>query len=120
VKVLVVEDSPTTQAFLRVLLEDLGHEVSYASDAHGCLTQLRTATPDTVLLDYRLPDADGRAVLQTMRRQHRWAGIPVLVLTAAPEADTEGLEVYAPVAILRKAVAADKIAGALAELTKGG
>jgi DNA-binding response OmpR family regulator len=45
----------------------------------ACLNRWR---PDVVLLDLMLPGVDGFEVLDTMRRNQAWRGIPVVVVTA--------------------------------------
>jgi DNA-binding NarL/FixJ family response regulator len=82
VRVLVVDDH---QMFASSLAQALAAEddllvVGVATTLDGARTQIRTAAPDVVLLDHRLPDGDGvRAItaLQSLR-----PSVQVVMLTA--------------------------------------
>jgi len=90
----VVDDAPEIQELLAILLQEEGHEVSKAGDAAGLNEAFRGAQPDLVLLDLKLPDADGLDLLPLIKKQ--WADTEVIVLTgnatfeAAVEATKRG------------------------------
>jgi CheY-like chemotaxis protein/signal transduction histidine kinase/CHASE3 domain sensor protein len=77
---LVVEDDPT---FARVLY-DLAHEMQYrcliAHQAREALELASTHLPQAILLDVRLPDGSGLAVLQRLKEDPRTRHIPVHVI----------------------------------------
>ena len=80
-KLLVVEDDPTLQQALRRLLVQWGYAADTASTAAEALAWLEQERFDLVLLDLGLPDADGLAVCQSLRRRQRHQPL-VLMLTA--------------------------------------
>jgi len=64
--VLVVDDSPEIQRYLRVLLELDSYHVETASSGYEALQSLsRGCAPEIVLLDLQMPGMDG---LETLRR----------------------------------------------------
>lgn len=64
--ILVVDDSPEIQRYLRVLLELDSHQVETANSGYEALQSLRRGcAPDVVLLDLQMPGMDG---LETLRR----------------------------------------------------
>jgi len=64
--VLVVDDSPEIQRYLRVLLELDSYQVETASSGREALHALRCGfNPEVVLLDLQMPGMDG---LETLRR----------------------------------------------------
>jgi len=66
--VLVVDDSPEIQRYLRTLLELDSYRVMAASNGYEALEILRHAqVADVVLLDVQMPGMDGMEVLQRMR-----------------------------------------------------
>ena len=64
--VLVVDDDAGLRDSFRLILED-DYEVLEAADGAGALQTFRTTQVDLVLLDIRLPDTDGIAVLGEMK-----------------------------------------------------
>ncbi len=80
-KLLVVEDDPTLQRALLRLLVQWGYAVDAASTAAEALAWLEQELFDLVLLDVGLPDADGLALCQSLRRCQRHQPL-VLMLTA--------------------------------------
>lgn len=79
--IAIVEDDAALRALLRRGLAEEGFEVSLDSaTGGGLLTYLDDATPDVIVLDLGLPDADGRDVLLALRA--RGCDTPVLLLTA--------------------------------------
>ncbi len=81
--ILVVEDDERLASGLRSNLEFEGYRVVVAGTAPEGLTLARDESPDLVLLDLMLPDADGYRVLRDLR--DRGDDVPVLVLTALGE-----------------------------------
>jgi len=78
-KILICDDNLD---FLRVTAEMLrvhGYEPLAAKTGKQALEKAARFGPDLVLLDYRLPDTDGAAVLGELRRVHD--AIPVIVMT---------------------------------------
>lgn len=79
--ILIVEDSPDNMKLFRTLLTLHGHDVIGRSSGEGLIQQIRDARPDLVLMDIQLPERDGFALLQDIRREVGGA-LPVVALTA--------------------------------------
>ena len=69
--VLVVEDDATIGESLAAVLGNEGYDVRLAIDAAGALARAEEATPEVVLLDLGLPDADGLTVCRQLPRTVR-------------------------------------------------
>jgi CheY-like chemotaxis protein len=80
--VLVVEDDDTTRAMLRQILEKQGWAVQEAPNGRIALARLEAARPALILLDLQMPEMNGFAFIQEMRKRAEWRDIPVLVVTA--------------------------------------
>lgn len=77
--ILLIEDEPPMQYFLRSLVE--GHQMRAlsATTAQQGVTEAAMHTPDVVLLDLGLPDADG---LEVVKRLRAWSTTPIIVISA--------------------------------------
>jgi two-component system KDP operon response regulator KdpE len=84
-RILVIDDEPQIRRFLSIALRSQGYEVLEAETAAEGIARTATATPDLVVLDLGLPDADGKSVLAEIRG---WSRVPVLVLSVR-SAETE-------------------------------
>ena len=83
---LVVDDDKLTRWSVATILMGLGYQVSEAASLEEAAAFLNSHTPRLVLLDIRLPDGDGFALLQDIRKQY--PSVPVLMMTAHPSPDT--------------------------------
>jgi DNA-binding response OmpR family regulator len=81
-KILVVEDDADLLELLAFNLRKAGFQVGTASDGIEALKKAKSLNPDLVLLDAMIPELDGFAVCETLRRDPRRTRLPVLMLTA--------------------------------------
>ena len=88
-KVLLVEDEDQLRGVLRDLLEREGFTVVEARDGVQALDEIDRSAPDAMVLDLNLPKIDGYQVLNHIRARPATASIPVLVLTAREDEDSE-------------------------------
>ncbi|TPQ49990.1 DNA-binding response regulator [Prosthecomicrobium hirschii] len=78
-RILVVDDEPQIQRFLKPALEASGFEVVQALDGRSAVKAVATAAPDAVVLDLGLPDCDGKDVIRQVRA---FSQVPIVVLSA--------------------------------------
>ncbi len=79
-KVLVVDDDPAIVALLTELLEKAGHQVAAVRTGAAAIAAGKAEPVDVLLLDVRLPDMDGLAVLQAVQAARPETA--VIVMTA--------------------------------------
>jgi DNA-binding response OmpR family regulator len=84
-RVLVIEDDAGTAALWTDVLTAQGYAVTAQGSALGVAAQLRAQRPDALLLDLGLPYRSGASLLSELKADPATAGIPVVVLSAAPE-----------------------------------
>jgi two-component system KDP operon response regulator KdpE len=77
--VLVVEDEPQMQRFLRASLTSHGFQVREAASGAVAITEATTHNPNLVLLDLGLPDVDG---IDLTRQLREWSRVPIIVISA--------------------------------------
>lgn len=78
-RILVVDDEPQIQRFLKPSLAAAGYEVVEAGTGAEALKAVATQAPDLVILDLGLPDMDGKEVIASLRG---WSDIPIVILSA--------------------------------------
>jgi two-component system OmpR family response regulator len=91
IKVLVVDDEEAITDLVTMALSYEGFDVSAVHSGQAALSQVALAPPDLLVLDVMLPDIDGFAVCERLRRSGR--GVATLFLTArdATEDKVHGL-----------------------------
>lgn len=84
--ILVVEDNPELQAYIRLILQDK-YQVTTAGNGREALGQLDAAlAPDLILSDLMMPVMDGYQLLERLKSGDHTRHIPVVMLTARAEA----------------------------------
>lgn len=81
-KVMVVDDEPNILLSLEFLMQQAGFSVTTAEDGETALLRISETEPDLVLLDISLPGISGFDVLDHLRKDERFARLPVIMLTA--------------------------------------
>lgn len=80
--VMVVDDSPTTRALERKILETHGYHVVLAEDGRDALAKMTAEPPWLVISDIEMPNLDGFGLLEAMRREPRLSRLPVILVTS--------------------------------------
>ena len=78
-RILIAEDDPSVRGLLRELLVRWNFEVAEAVDGLQACKMLDSYRPDILLLDIKMPKADGLAVLSEMRS--RQVSIPTFIIS---------------------------------------
>ncbi|MBW2695867.1 MAG: response regulator [Deltaproteobacteria bacterium] len=81
-RVLLVEDHPLNQELAVEVLSDAGLIVTLAGDGREALAMLDEQAFDGVLMDIQMPVMDGYAATREIRRNPRFADLPVIAMTA--------------------------------------
>jgi signal transduction histidine kinase/DNA-binding response OmpR family regulator len=103
-RILIIDDEPES---VRLLTEALNANGTYrVFSAHTGLEGISLTArrrPDLILLDLRMPEMDGFAVLQELRANPETASIPVMVVTSEADLKAEELQKLSNVHVLYKA-----------------
>jgi twitching motility two-component system response regulator PilG len=114
--VLIVEDSPTTQKVISMVLARKGYACRKATSGREAIQAMKSQLPDLVLLDTMLPDMDGYSVLSQMQQIEKMNKIPVVMLTAKTSAtDRQKGLASGAVAYLTKPFDPDKLLSTVAQ-----
>jgi DNA-binding response OmpR family regulator len=80
-KLLIVEDNTELLELLRLGFKQAGFSVSTAANGLEAIKKARSLSPDVILLDLILPELDGFAACEVLRRSQETAAIPIIMLT---------------------------------------
>ena len=86
-RILVVDDSAVNREIAREVLTAVGMEVVEADGGRVAVALALSQPFDAVLMDLRMPDMDGYAATQAIRRDDRGRSIPVIAMTAMTAAE---------------------------------
>jgi len=87
-RALVVDDSRPIRRIETEILRDLGFETIDACNGKEALDRLLDSTlPDVVLVDWNMPEMDGLEFIKAVRKEPRYAGMVVLMVTTETETD---------------------------------
>ena len=81
-RILVVDDDPELVELVCFNLKQAGYTVGTAADGVEALKKARSLMPDLIILDVMMPELDGFAVCEILRRDSVTASIPIVMLTA--------------------------------------
>lgn len=80
-RILAVDDSGVLLRSVKAILEKQ-YEVSVATSGKMAIRQAKKVHPDLILLDYEMPEWDGKKTLEEIRSDAELCLIPVVFLTA--------------------------------------
>jgi response regulator NasT len=84
-RIAVADDEPDMREYFQRLLPRLGHQVvGVAADGRQLLELCRTAQPDLVITDIKMPDMDGIDAADQIYRQRP---LPIILVSAYHDAD---------------------------------
>lgn len=84
--VLVIDDEFGIADVLVAALEDEGYRVFTAANGRRGLERLAENRPDLVITDFMMPLMDGATMARTMRADPAYRDIPIIMMSAVPEA----------------------------------
>jgi len=102
-KILIVDDDPDIMTALTTVLEEMGADLSTATDGNIAVTRAQEHKPELVILDMMLPKRSGFLVLENIKRLG--ADSPdetpkVIMITGNPGsrhkvyAEAQGVDIY--------------------------
>lgn len=87
-QVLYVDDEPDLRMLAQLALESMGGmKVTLCDSGASALKSLATATPQIILLDVMMPEMDGPALLQEIRKTPGLYNGPIIFFTGKTSAE---------------------------------
>lgn len=120
--ILVVEDEPAIRELIGFACESSGYAVLRAGSVKEASDLLSQNRVHLILLDWMLPDLSGLQWLEKLKRDERYAAVPVIMLTArGTESDkVAGLDAGADDYVVKPFSPRELIARMRAVLRRGG
>ncbi len=76
-----IDDYEPGLVMYKAIYENLGYNVHTASRGNEGLEILASRAADAVIVDYEMPDMDGGAVTESIKK--RWPGMPVIMFSGS-------------------------------------
>ena len=84
-KILVVEDEPSSLKLAHLVLAAGGNEVTGADAAGKAVEEILRSEPEAILLDLERPGIDGLTLARNLKRDPKTRHIAIIAITAFPE-----------------------------------
>lgn len=85
--ILVVDDDSSMRFLMRTVFEAAGYEVVEAHHGAAALERVKDSQPVLVITDLMMPVMNGRGLIAHLRSNPETAPIPILLISANPNAD---------------------------------
>ena len=86
---LVIDDDADQRSIISRVLERAGYLVEQAVDGMDGIVTASKIHPDLIIVDFMMPDLDGRETILRMRGSAATAKTPIIALTAYPDSEVE-------------------------------
>lgn len=94
-KVLIVDDSPSSQELMKSLLKSHNFLIESAWGGEDFLKKVQSFDPDCILMDVILPDADGKQLISKFYQNSTRDDVAVIFTTnTVPLEDDKGNEAF--------------------------
>ena len=87
--ILIVDDNPINIQLLKNILKNNNFKVASAFNGKTALNFIRKKKPDLVLLDIMMPQMDGFAVLEKLKKSVKTLSVPVIMLSARGDEESK-------------------------------
>jgi len=84
-KILIIQDSPSVNAMLKVRLENSGFSVETVETGEEGIEKTKAGQYQLILLDYNLPGLNGSEVCRILKGEDKTRNIPIVFMSAKDE-----------------------------------
>jgi len=81
-KILDIDDSPTVQRLIEMILSSQGYQVVLASDGEEGIAKAREERPAVILVDFVMPKMNGFQVCKTLKEDPEFRDTPIILVTS--------------------------------------
>lgn len=117
--ILIIDDNALVLRNMKVLLDER-YSVSVAASATQAYMAMEKRKPNLILLDYDMPEINGRDLYVQLKANEEYKDIPIVFLTSAAEADiVQQLLSLRPAGYILKPVNAMNMMGVIENALRG-
>ena len=91
IHVLIIDDNEDILSMLQAMLEHKGYKTSILDNTNQLIEIIKNLQPGIVLMDKLLSGSDGCEFCKQIKNDNELAHIPVIMISAHPQASTECL-----------------------------
>jgi CheY-like chemotaxis protein len=84
-KILVIEDEPTSRKLASLVLQCEGHQVVDVESAEEAIDIVSVQRPDLILVDLALPGMNGLVLARRLKEDSQTRSIPIVAVTSYPD-----------------------------------
>ncbi len=84
-KILDIDDSPTVQRLIEMILASQGYKVVLASDGEEGIAMARSERPALILVDFVMPKMNGFQVCKALKEDPEFKDTPIILVTSKGE-----------------------------------
>ncbi len=81
-KILNIDDSPTVQRLIEMILTSQGYQVVLASDGEEGIQKAKSERPALILVDFVMPKMNGYQVCKTLKDDPEFRDTPIILVTS--------------------------------------
>jgi len=81
-KILNIDDSPTVQRLIEMILSSQGYQVVLASDGEEGIQKAKSERPALILVDFVMPKMNGYQVCKTLKDDPEFRDTPIILVTS--------------------------------------
>ncbi len=113
VRVLIVDDEPSTAEMFRLMLDQAGFEAFVVHGTGTAINAIRRYRPDLLLVDVMMPGVSGLELCRYVRRDPDLTHLPIVMISAKsqPEDEAAGLAAGATIYLTKPVSKHDLLRG---------
>lgn len=90
-KIMIIDDNDDIVTMLKAMLEMKDYKVFAKMNITDLENSITKVSPDLIIMDMLLAGADGREICKNLKKDTRFTTIPVLMISAHPNAEDDCL-----------------------------
>ncbi len=115
-KILIAEDDEGLRILLYEFLSEMGHKVESAENGAELVKLALSVRPDLIVTDMHMPEMTGSSMIAMLDMYPGLAGIPVIIITGATQAELADMGLPREIPVLSKPFDFEKISLAVARV----